>query len=281
MLPDKRRRAYTNIRRYSTGFIDFLTVTIKMKALKPVFQINRQVRLALVVTMVFFGCAAQAIAKQPLFEAFKRIIVIDPGHGGQDSGVRGPDGTLEKTVTLELARLMAAKLEPEFKVVLTRTDDYGMDLDNRTSMANHLKADIFIAIHTGGSFVHSTTGTSIYYYQTGSSSDAIKEHAPSSANQKRNTPILWKNVQNNHVSRSRALASMIDDRLKAITAVQSRIERASLVVLQGAAMPAILIEVGYLTNPAEEKNLRDQRFLMGLAEQIRLGVEDFIAQNEK
>jgi N-acetylmuramoyl-L-alanine amidase len=88
MLPDKRRRAYTNIRRYSTGFIDFLTVTIKMKALKPVFQINRQVRLALVVTMVFFGCAAQAIAKQPLFEAFKRIIVIDPGHGGQDSGVR-------------------------------------------------------------------------------------------------------------------------------------------------------------------------------------------------
>jgi N-acetylmuramoyl-L-alanine amidase len=281
MLPDKRRRAYTNIRRYSTGFIDFLTVTIKMKALKPVFQINRQVRLALVVTMVFFGCAAQAIAKQPLFEAFKRIIVIDPGHGGQDSGVRGPDGTLEKSVTLELARLMAAKLEPEFKVVLTRTDDYGMDLDNRTSMANHLKADIFIAIHTGGSFVHSTTGTSIYYYQTGSSPEAAKKHEPSSANKKRNKPILWENIQNSHVSKSRALAVLIDDRLKAITGVQSRIERAPLVVLQGAAMPAILIEVGYLTNPAEEKNLRDQRFLMDLAEQIRLGIEDFIDQNEK
>jgi len=72
---------------------------------------------------------------------------------------------------------------------------------------------------------------------------------------------------------------MIDDRLKAITADQSRIERAPLVVLQGAAMPAVLIEAGYLTNPAEEKNLQDQRFLMDLARQIRLGIEDFLSQN--
>ena len=74
---------------------------------------------------------------------------------------------------------------------------------------------------------------------------------------------------------------MIDDRLKAITAVQTRIERAPLVVLQGAAMPAVFIEAGYLTNPAEEKNLRDPGFLMDLAEQIGLGVEDFITQTKK
>ena len=249
--------------------------------MKPVSQINRIACLVLISIILFFGCAAQAIAKQSLFEAYKKIIVIDPGHGGQDNGARGPDGRLEKTVTLELARLMAAQLEPEFKVVLTRTDDYGMDLDKRTAVANHLKADIFIAIHTGGSFVHSTTGTSIYYYQTASRPEAAQKRELSSANTKRNTTILWKNIQNRHVSRSRALAGTIDDRLKAIAAVQSRIERAPLVVLQGADMPAILIEIGYLTNPAEEKNLRDQRFLMDLAEQIRLGIEDFIAQNEK
>ena len=74
---------------------------------------------------------------------------------------------------------------------------------------------------------------------------------------------------------------MIHDRFKAIPAVQSRIERAPLVVLQGAAMPAVLIEVGYLTNPAEEKNLGDQGFLMDLAEQIGLGIEDFISQNQQ
>jgi N-acetylmuramoyl-L-alanine amidase len=249
--------------------------------LKPVSQINRIACLVLISIILFFGCAAQAIAKQSLFEAYKKIIVIDPGHGGQDNGVRGPDGRLEKTVTLELARLMAAQLEPEFKVVLTRTDDYGMELDKRTAVANHLKADIFIAIHTGGSFVHSTTGTSIYYYRTSSSPGATKGQEPSSANKKRNKPILWNNIQNRYVARSRALAGMINDRLQALPAVQSRTERAPLVVLQGAAMPAVLIEVGYLTNPADEKNLGDQRFLMDLARQISLGIEDFLSQNQQ
>jgi N-acetylmuramoyl-L-alanine amidase len=250
-----------------------------MNALKPFHQINRYVILALIATLVFFGGVTGAIATPPLFEAFKPIIVIDPGHGGQDSGARGPDGTLEKTVTLELARLIATQLEPEFRVVLTRSDDYGMNLDKRTAVANHVNADVFIAIHTGGSFAHSTTGTAIYYYQTGSGPDATGEPAPASAKKKPNTPILWKNIQNTYIADSRVLAGMIDDRLNAITAVQSRVERAPLVVLQGAAMPAVLIEVGYLTNPAAEKNLGNQRFLVDLARQIRMGIEDFLSQN--
>ena len=251
-----------------------------MNVLKPVFQINQHACLALVVSLVFFGNAAQASARQPLFDAFKSIIVIDPGHGGQDFGAKGPDGTLEKTVTLELARLIASELEPEFKVVLTRTDDYGVDLDNRTSMANHLKADIFISIHTGGSFVHSTTGTSIYYYQDFSQPDSGHNQPSSPADRTRNEPIFWKNVQISHLSKSRALARTIDEHLKGIPAIQSRIEGSPLVVLQGAAMPAILIEVGYLTNPAEEKNLRDHRFLMDFAKQIRMGIEDFFSQTK-
>jgi len=253
---------------------------VKMNVLKPVFQINRHACLALVVSLVFFGNAAQASTRQPLFDAFKSIIAIDPGHGGQDFGAKGPDGTLEKTVTLELARLLASELEPEFKVVLTRTDDYGVDLDNRTSMANHLKADIFISIHTGGSFVHSTTGTSIYYYQYFSQPDSGHNQPSSPADRTRNEPIFWKNVQISHLSKSRALARTIDDHLKGIPAIQSRIEGAPLIVLQGAAMPAILIEVGYLTNPAEEKNLRDHRFLMDFAKQIRMGIEDFFSQEQ-
>ena len=251
-----------------------------MNVLKPVFPINRHLCLALIVGLVFFGHAGQAIARQPLFDAFKSIIVIDPGHGGQDFGAKGPDGALEKTITLELARLIVSELEPEFKVVLTRTDDYGLDLDNRTAMANHLQAQIFISIHTGGSFVHSTTGTSIYYYQNFSKPDSSKEQPPSPADQKRNEPILWQNVQSSHLAKSRALARTIDDRLKSLTAIQSRIEGAPLAVLQGAAMPAILIEVGYLTNPAEEKNLRDGRFLMDFAAQIARGIEDFLTSNQ-
>ncbi len=249
--------------------------------MKPVFQINRHVCLVLMVSLVFFGNAAPAGARQPLFDAFKSVIVIDPGHGGQDFGAKGPDGTLEKTVAIELSRLIASELEPEFKVVLTRTDDYGMDLDNRTSMANHLKADIFISIHTGGSFVHSTAGTLIYYYQDFSQLDSGQEQPPSPADKARNIPLLWRNVQIRYLSKSQALARTIEDHLKGITAIQSRIEGSPLAVLQGAAMPAILIEVGYLTNPAEEKNLRDNRFLMDFAEQIRMGIQDFIDQNKK
>ena len=122
--------------------------------------------------------AFPSMAKEPLFEAYKRVIVLDPGHGGRECGARGPDGTLEKTVTLALARLIAAELERDFKVTLTRTDDYHVDLNDRTALANHLKADVFISFHTGGSFVYSTTGTIIYYYQNVAESSSITEENP-------------------------------------------------------------------------------------------------------
>jgi N-acetylmuramoyl-L-alanine amidase len=221
------------------------------------------------------------MAKRPLFEAYKRIIVLDPGHGGQEAGARGPDGTLEKTVTLELARLIAAELERDLKVVLTRTDDYLVDLNNRTSVANNVKANLFISIHTGASFVHSTAGTSVFYYQKFSDSDSSAGQQPSSAGRKDNNPILWKNVQNQYVDKSRKLAGIIEARLNHMASAQIRIEGAPLAVLQGAAMPAILIEVGYLTNPAEEKKLSDKRFLMDLAEQISRGIVDYLSQDQQ
>ena len=93
----------------------------------------------------------------------KKTIVLDPGHGGYDKGAQGPDGTFEKNVTMEFARVLAAKLEKTYKVVLTRTDDYLVDSLKRTAMANHLHADLFISIHTGGSFLHHARGISFYY----------------------------------------------------------------------------------------------------------------------
>ena len=246
----------------------------------PVFQKYRRPCVALIVSLLFIGSAMPAIAKQTLFEAFKQIIVIDPGHGGQEFGARGPDGTLEKTVTLELARLLADDLGREYKVVLTRTDDYLVDLVNRTSLANHLNADVFISIHTSASFAHSTAGITLFFYQNFSKSDPGQNQSPSSVGQKHNKPILWKNVQSRYLEKSQTLARAIDFRLKNINSNQSRIEGYPLAVLQGAAMPAVLIEVGYLTNPAEEKKLRDDRFMMDLAKQIRKGIEDFFSQEQ-
>jgi len=237
--------------------------------------------MALVMSLVILGAAAQVMASQHLFEGYKKIIVLDPGHGGQDSGAKGADDTLEKKVALELARQIAAELEPEFKVILTRTDDFHVQLDTRTAIANHLRADLFISIHTGASFTHSTTGTGVFYYQNFSNADTGEEMAAAATHQKSNQPILWKNIQIQYQAQSQALARTIAGYLDNIGAVQCRVEGAPLAVLQGAAMPAVLIEIGHITNPAEEKRLRDHRFLLELAEQIRRGIEDFMARNLK
>jgi N-acetylmuramoyl-L-alanine amidase len=221
----------------------------------------------------------RSMAKQELFESYKKIIVLDPGHGGQDSGAKGPDKTLEKKVVLELARKVAAELEPEFKVVLTRTDDYHVDLYNRTAIANHIKANLFISIHTGAGFTHSTSGTALYYYQNFNRTD--NGQVPPATDKNPHQPLLWKNIQIKYVEQSQALARIVAGRIGKGTTGLIRVEGSPLTVLQGAAMPAVLIEIGHITNPTEEKKLRDQRFLLELAGQISSGIEEFMVQNAK
>jgi N-acetylmuramoyl-L-alanine amidase len=218
------------------------------------------------------GIAGDAIAKQQLFEAYRRVIVIDPGHGGDEPGAVGPDSASEKAVTLNLAQLLAAELQREYKVALTRSDDSTLDLDQRTALANHHQADLFISIHTGGSFVHHTSGMSIYHYQD-------FPEAPPPYKPDKNTPILWDRAQTRHLAKSRELAGLIGTRLGRLEAVEERrIQGAPLLLLQAANMPAVLIEIGYLTNPAEGKKLSDQRFLTDLAREIRRAIDEYFEQ---
>ena len=218
------------------------------------------------------GIAGNAIAKQQLFEAYKRVIAIDPGHGGDESGAVGPDSASEKAVVLNLAQILAAELQREYKVVLTRSDDSTLDLDQRTALANHHQADLFISIHTGGSFVHSTSGMSIYHYQDFS-------ETPPPQKPDKNAPILWDQAQSRHLAKSRELAGLINTRLGGLEAVEgSRIQGAPLLLLQAANMPAVLIEIGCLTNPAEEKKLSDQHFLADLAREIRRAIDEYFEQ---
>ena len=225
--------------------------------------------------------AIPAVANQPLFDAYRKIIVLDPGHGGRESGARGADGTAEKAVALELTQLIAAELQRDYKVTLTRTDDYHVDLDNRTALANHLKADVFVSLHTGGSFVYSTAGPIIYYYQNVSKLASSREANSALPDEGENIPIPWDRVQNSYTEKSRILAGMISSRLNTLNSIKNiRIQGAPLTVLQGAHMPAILIEAGYLTNPAEEKNLRNNRFLTDLAAEISKGIEDFLPRTD-
>jgi N-acetylmuramoyl-L-alanine amidase len=201
---------------------------------------------------------------------------LDPGHGGRESGARGADGTAEKAVALKLAQLIAAELQRDYKVTLTRTDDYYVGLDQRTALANHLKADAFVSLHTGGSFVYSTAGASIYYYQNASKFSSNRGENPALPDEGENMPIPWGRVQSSYTGKSRILARMISSRLNTLNSIKNiRVQGAPLAVLQGAHMPAILIEAGYLTNPAEEKNLRNNRFLTDVAAEISRGIENF------
>ena len=240
-------------------------------------DLHRALGVFFAILMIFSG-RSLTDAKQPLFDTFKPVIVLDPGHGGDDSGARSSDGTSEKTVALKLARLIANEFDRDVKVVLTRRDDYGVDLSKRTALANQLNADLFISLHCGGSFVHSTSGTLVYYYQGDREKQENNEENRFITEIDRQAAVPWDQVQNAHVNDSRRLAQTIKARISNLEAIKKcRVQGAPLAVLKGANMPAILLEVGYLTNPSDEKALRDQKFLIDLAQEISKGIENFLS----
>ncbi len=250
-----------------------------MQALQGVLNNRKLISFVVLAGLILVAVPAKAAGKQKLFEAYKQVIVLDPGHGGGDPGARGPNGTLEKTVALALARILATELESQYHVVLTRSDDYQVDIDTRTAQANHLKAALFISLHTGGSFVHRTTGATVFFYQAFPNESASGPPSPAPGSRKAGAPRLWEDLQKRHVETSRILAGLINNRLNRLENIApSKVQGAPLAVLQGADMPAVLIEPGYLTNPAEEEKLRDRHYLMALATAIRRGIEDFLAR---
>jgi len=229
------------------------------------------------VVMLVCALATEANPKRMIFGKQKKIIILDPGHGGHDKGAQGPDETFEKNVTLTLARIIAEELGNTYKVILTRTDDYWLDIPARTAAANHLEADLFISIHTGGSFLHQASGMSLYYFKETSGPTLTLKTEPSKPLKSINTLIPWSNIQKRHQTTSQALAELIQNRInEQIIFIESEIQGAPLKVLEGADMPAILVEIGYITNPAEEKSMRDISVLSDIAKGIRSGIDDFL-----
>ncbi|MBT8358976.1 MAG: N-acetylmuramoyl-L-alanine amidase, partial [Deltaproteobacteria bacterium] len=120
--------------------------------------------IIMVAVIIFSPVRQVSCAENPFINEIKTV-VLNPGHGGHDHGVKGPAGTLEKNVTLGLAQLIRDQLKKKYKIILTRSDDYWVDIPGRTAVANHKKADLFISIHAGGSFLHQAKGINIFYYK--------------------------------------------------------------------------------------------------------------------
>ncbi len=218
---------------------------------------------------------AEGNAQKQNIVNYQKVIVIDPGHGGYDKGAKGPAITLEKTVVFNLARIIAVELSNTYKVILTRTDDYGLDIPSRTATANHEAADLFISIHTGGSFHHQASGMTLYYFKEPLGS-ALTETIELLKPLKSGTQIPWKKIQNRHKTTSSALAKLIRKRInEQVIFIESKVHGAPLMVLEGADMPAVVIEIGYITNPTEEKSLRDINFLSKIAKGIHNAADEF------
>lgn len=227
------------------------------------------------ITAVIPALVTDANAKTRPFDQMKKTIVLDPGHGGRDSGAKGTDGSLEKTVALNLAHVIKDQLRNRYKVVLTRNEDYWLDIRGRTDVANHLAAELFISIHSGGSFLHQAGGISIFHYKDLSGVD-LSADAESSKSFDSETMIAWDNTQSKHINSSGILAKSIQARINArIKFSVCKIQAAQLLVLRGADMPAVLIEFGYITNPAEEKALQDPEILSDFATAVSEGIDDF------
>ena len=219
------------------------------------------------------------------------VIVIDPGHGGVETGAIGPSGLQEKVLTLDLARRLKVLLERQgTTVVLTRDDDRVLPLDDRTAIANHNRAMLFISIHLNASKRKSAVGAETYFLST-AATDAEARTLAGLENKAYETPatsdtgtpevprdrglelILWDLAQNSFLAESSKLAESVQTELNTMTGVRDRgVRQAPFRVLMGATMPAILVEAGFISNPEEESRLKDDAYKDKIAEAIARAV---------
>jgi N-acetylmuramoyl-L-alanine amidase len=223
------------------------------------------------------------------------VIVIDPGHGGVETGAIGPSGLQEKDLTLDLARRLKALLERQgATVVLTRDEDRVLPLDDRTAIANHNRAILFISIHLNASKRKTAVGAETYFLAT-SATDAEartlaglenKAYEPADAAPKAEGGppgdlelILWDMAQNSFLAESSKLAEAVQNELNAATGVRDRgVRQAPFRVLMGATMPAILVEAGFISNPEEEARFKDDAYKDKVVEAIARAVASLTAR---
>ena len=208
-----------------------------------------------------------------------RTIVIDAGHGGDEQGAHGPQGTLEKDVTLGVARRLKAAIEARLgaRVILTREADQTVGLDERAAVANNNKADLFISLHANASVRPSAAGAEVFYLSLadyGAQAQRVaqgeSEALPVFGGGTRDIEvILWEMAQARHIEESAALAALIESSLRERVPMSPRaIQQAPFRVLVGANMPAVLVEMGFISNPEQERQLASEGFQANIVQAL-------------
>ncbi|MBI2343613.1 MAG: N-acetylmuramoyl-L-alanine amidase [Deltaproteobacteria bacterium] len=223
----------------------------------------------------------------PAHPAMACHVILDPGHGGKDPGARGPGGTMEKTVTLEIAKRVQAVLAHHVPctISLTRTSDRTVTLDERNSMAGRRQADLFVSIHANAALRPEARGIQTYYLNNASDEAsarlAARENASAGKTLSDLEHIVSTMLQNAFTESSQQLAETVHQSL--IHRLQRTYDRiadqqvrsALFYVLVGAKSPAILVETSYLSNPEEERRLQSTPYQDAVAEGIADGIAQF------
>jgi N-acetylmuramoyl-L-alanine amidase len=232
-------------------------------------------------------------------------IVIDPGHGGPDDpGAVGPSGLTEKELTLAIAKYLEAMIisDPDLsaagvRVVLTRDSDRPLQLEERAAIANNANGDLFISIHANGHQVRSAHGAETFFLSLKASDDharavaEIENQALEDADQNGENSlngddglklILFDFIHKQYIAESKFLAEHIQEEFNASINNGSRgVRQAPFRVLKGVAMPAVLVEVDFITNPAREQLLRSEEYRERFARSLLTSIKQYKTRKER
>lgn len=227
-------------------------------------------------------------------EVFKRraaieTICIDPGHGGTDLGAVGSLKVAEKDITLKVGKKLKQLIMSRMglQVVMTREDDNEVSLNSRVSIANNNKAQIFVSIHVNSSYRKSARGSETFYvslkatdqeaFQLSEKENKASEGLNDVGEDDELKMILWDMAQNEYIKESSKLAEFIQDELNVLLSTRNRgVKQAPFRVLMRAAMPAVLVEVAFLSNPHEQNKLQEDSFLDNVARAVYTGISRYI-----
>ena len=217
-----------------------------------------------------------------------KTIVIDAGHGGKDPGAVGYRGTKEKDIALDVAKRLEKKLSKNLnvKIVMTRDEDIFLRLSERTRIANENNGSLFISIHTNAAEDRRASGFETFLIGPNKNEAAVRVAARENAvlelegisGQKLTNEDLIKATiaQSAFASKSEQFASMVQGEIKKRVQSKDRgVKQAGFYVLMGASMPNVLVELGFISNPSEEKKLRSPQYRDQLATAIYRAVEQY------
>jgi N-acetylmuramoyl-L-alanine amidase len=222
------------------------------------------------------------------------VVAVDAGHGGEDPGAIGASGTHEKDVTLAISRKLARKIDayPGMRAVMVRDGDYYIRLRQRIAIARKHKADLFVSIHADAFHDRRVRGSSVFTLSSGGATSEAARWLAERENRadliggvdlkKRDdllASVLLEMSQNATIELSGVAASKVLAKLRRLGDVhQQRIQKAGFAVLKSPDIPSMLVETAFISNPDEEKRLRNQHYQRKLADAILDGIVEYFAE---